>query len=360
MPLAFSNTLNNQTQTTTPTGVLATALNNKVQSPTISLPAPKPVPINNIQRTPSGGTVQYINGGTAYSNPLDNPNYKPPVTQPVQQPIVNTSSTPQQTQQLPMNQTSQPTFPGLVGQTANAAQGAYNQGANTTQQASSGLLTSLANNQALAKRAQDIASAAGQQISNIGGEGARGEAGYLTTGTSPVGEGNAAVKALATAAQQQAVAQGANMALQGTAQGLTAQGQTQQGYGTAGGLGTTGQGQGISGLGTAAGLAAPGSSNYSVTPGTSTYNALNPTGQPLATGNVQVPVTNPVQIINPQTGEPVGSPTGSPFSGGEVQGNVQLGQQYAQNVSAFNQAGAVKNQITDYLAQNPTLNPSNF
>lgn len=95
-----------------------------------------------------------------------------------------------------------------------------------------GYLTQLADqsqkrNLELANRAQDIATTAGQQISNIGQQGSKGAAGYRTTGTSPVAEGNAAILAQTTAAQQQAVAQGANMELQGVQQGLSAQGQTQ-------------------------------------------------------------------------------------------------------------------------------------
>ena len=95
-----------------------------------------------------------------------------------------------------------------------------------------GLLTSLVDqstqrNRQLADRAQEIASSAGQTMSDIGRQGARGEAGYRTTGTSPVGEGNAAVLAQTTAAQQQAVAQGAQTELQGVGYGLTGQSQTQ-------------------------------------------------------------------------------------------------------------------------------------
>lgn len=66
-------------------------------------------------------------------------------------------------------------------------------------------------------------------------------------------------------------------------------------------------------------------------------------------------------FYNPVTGLPEGgSSANTPFGGGVAQGNVALGQQYAANVSANNQAKAVKDQITNYLDQNPTLNPSNF
>jgi hypothetical protein len=64
---------------------------------------------------------------------------------------------------------------------------------------------------------------------------------------------------------------------------------------------------------------------------------------------------------NPLTGQPSsGTSANTPFGGGEAQGNVALGQQYAANVSAFNQGTAVKNTINQYLNSNPTLNPSSF
>ncbi len=93
-----------------------------------------------------------------------------------------------------------------------------------------------ARNQALTDRAQSIADTAGKKIEDVGSAAARGRAGYLTTGTTPVAEGNAAVLAQTAAQQQQAIAQGANMALTGNAQGLTASGQTASAAGAAGGL----------------------------------------------------------------------------------------------------------------------------
>jgi len=148
-------------------------------------------------------------------------------------------------------------FKGIVNSGVKASQNAYDTGSQNYAEASKGLLESLKNNEKIAKEAQRIASTAGQQIGEIGDAGARAQAGYRTTGTAPVGEGNAAVNAQTTAARQQAIAAGANTALQGTAQGLTAQGQTQSGFNQAGSLGLTAQGQGLSGLGTAAGYAAP-------------------------------------------------------------------------------------------------------
>ena len=278
--------------------------------PTQSITAPKqPVVSSPTQAIPQG-------------TPANTPNTNRGDNLPPNQALNNLS----QTQPAPT------TFPGLVGAVSNAAQGAYNQGSQTTGSASEGLLSSIFRNQELARQAKEITDQAGQRFEDVGRQGARGQAGYRTTGTSPVGEGNAAILGQTTAAQQQAIAQGANMQLEGVKQGLAAQGQTQSGYNAAGSLGLTGQGQGLSGFQSAAGLTQP----------------------------VQVPVTSPAQFINPQTGQPIAPPTGSAFSGGEVQGNVALGSQYAQNVSANNQARAVKDEIVNYLNANPNLNPSQF
>lgn len=106
------------------------------------------------------------------------------------------------------------TYPGMIAGATSAAQG----------------------NLSLGQKAQDIATQTGQQISDIGQRGASARGGYLSTGTSPVAEGNAAILAQTTAAQQQAAAAGGEMALKGTAQGLTAQQQTQSGMLGAAGL----------------------------------------------------------------------------------------------------------------------------
>lgn len=102
-----------------------------------------------------------------------------------------------------------------------------------------GVLNQLTNPQStqnLQQQAENIANTAGQKISDIGQLGARGAAGYDTTGTSPVGEGNAAVLNQSTAAQQNAVAQGANTQLSGIDKALTGQGLIQSALTSAGGL----------------------------------------------------------------------------------------------------------------------------
>ena len=168
------------------------------------------------------------------------------------------------------NSSNPATFPGLINRGATASGNAANTGATNYDTANTGLLNATAGNQQYQDNAANIANAAGQQISNIGQEGARGEAGYLTTGTSPVGEGNSAVLAQTTAAQQQAVSQGANMQLAGNAQGLTGQLQQEQGYNQASGNALTSQGQGITGLNSAADNA----KSYPTSQGQTTYNPM--------------------------------------------------------------------------------------
>lgn len=167
------------------------------------------------------------------------------------------------------------TFPGLVNTGANISTNAANTGGANYNQANTGLIGATQGNQQYADRARDIATSAGQRISEIGGLGARNAAGYRTTGTSPVGEGNAAVQLQTTAAQQQAVAQGANMELAGNAQGLTAQNQIQAGFNQSSTNALSAQGQGLAGINNAAGLISP----------------------------VQVPYNN--QFVDPTTGQPI-------------------------------------------------------
>ncbi len=90
------------------------------------------------------------------------------------------------------------------------------------------------------------------------------------------------------------------------------------------------RGQGESAQASAAGLAQP------------------VTGIPLGTGS----------MTYDKNGQPVMN-SGSPFQAGQVSGEQALGQQYAQNVSANNQAVAVKNQIVNFLNTTP-INPSDF
>lgn len=125
-------------------------------------------------------------------------------------------TTPQNAPQGVSQQTTQtvPSFGGLLGRLASSA------GENT----------------AIGQTAANIAKEYGQQIADTGLQGVRAQAGYRTTGTSPVGEGNAAIQAQSVAAQQAALAAGEQAALQGTGQQLTAQQQQANALNQAGNL----------------------------------------------------------------------------------------------------------------------------
>lgn len=147
----------------------------------------------------------------------------------------------------------------------------------TVQTANTGLL---ANNQA----AQDIANNYGQQIAQVGQQGANAQAGYLTTGTSPVALGNAGIINQNTSARETALANAGNFALSGITTGTNA-------LSSAASSGNTQQGQNISAAGTAGQLSSP-----------------------ISQFGVQ---------INPQTGQPIGggSATSAAVNGGIIGAN---------------------------------------
>lgn len=172
------------------------------------------------------------------------------------------------------------TFPGIIGSLANDSQNGSAAGQNYTQQTAD----YAAGNLPIGQSAKNIADNYGKQIAQVGQAGSQFEAGQLTTGTSPIAQGNAAVTAQSTAQQQTALAQGEQAALQGTGQQLTAQGQAANASSAAAGAANTAQANEQSGLASAGQLAAP-----------------TPTAQGQTT-------------FNPLTGQ---------FSGGSYQQNVQ-------------------------------------
>lgn len=149
------------------------------------------------------------------------------------------------------------TFPGIINSLATTAQN----GSTVGQNATNATLNYGAGNIPIGTDAANIASQYGQQIANVGAHGAQFEGGQLTTGTSPVAQGNAAVTAQTTAAEQTALAQGEQGALQGTAQQLTAQQQAADAAELAAGQANTAQANTQSGLTNAGTLSAP-TSNF--------------------------------------------------------------------------------------------------
>lgn len=220
----------------------------------------------------------------------------------------------------------------------------------------SSLAGSGAANTALGANAQKIASDAGTAIANTGAQGARFEAGQRTTGTTPVAEGNAAVTAQTTAAEQAAIAAGANVALQGNQQAISAQGQTQSALATAGGLAqpstaafgqtvfdpTTGTYVGAS----TGGLPADVMQQYAQMAVTGQYSAI----PSFITSN---PVLNAQLNVAAKALNPSFTPVGATGTSGVLAGIPAL-------QSANAAADGIKNTINTYLQQNPQLNPSDL
>lgn len=284
-PFASSFSINGSGNVAPPTTPAAKALNTAAQPPAPSTPVKKTT-VNNVDG--SSHVTEYHAPAPAQptSGLLDSP------AQPKPQPA---------------------TFPGLINSLSQNSQAgspiagvAANQLANTPAgtPAAQGYTSQAAQYGAgsipVAAEANDIAQQFGQRYADVGKQGARFEAGQLTTGTSPVAEGNAAVTAQTTAAQQQALAQGEQAALQGIGYQLTGQQQaanaalgaagaanTSQsnqitGLTSAGALGIQGQGQLQSGLTSAAGLAQPQAYGLTSQP----YNPLSDTYGGGGTGGV--------------------------------------------------------------------------
>ena len=127
------------------------------------------------------------------------------------------------------------------------------------------LTNAAAGNQKYADEAARIGSFYAPLISRTGQLGAAAQAGYGSTGSNVVGEGNAAIAAANANARMTALAAAEQAALAGNQQGLTAQSQMANAYGAALSGANTAQGQTISGLGTAASLAQPSPASYGQT-----------------------------------------------------------------------------------------------
>lgn len=203
--------------------------------------------------------------------------------------------------------TQNTTFPGIVSGLASTAA----QGSPAAQGYASQTATYGAGNIPIGQQAQQIADKYGTQIANVGSQGAKFEGGQLTTGTSPVAEGNAAITAQTTAAQQQALATGENADLQGIGYQLTGQNQAAGATNEAAGQANQGQANIQSGLNQAGTLAQPN---------------LGQPGQ---------------AYYNPQTGQAVQSSTGAPAGI-----SPDVWSQY-QNDFATGNFGAIPSSITN-------------
>lgn len=245
----------------------------------------------------------------------------------------------------PSQASTQPTYSGLLGQAVNTA----TQGAPAAMDFAKQAAQYGAGSIPIAAQAQDIASQFGQKYADIGQEGAKFQAGQLTTGTTPVAEGNAAVTAQTTAAQQQALAQGEQAALQGLGYQLTGQQQAANAAQAASGVPLSIYGTQLGALQNAYGSAKP---------------------------ELGSPYQIPFSPINQEQGAPLGSTTPGGLNAlaqnfGTFQG-IQSGAQAAaaapgqgvagvyQSLPALSSANTaakgISNTIQTYLQQNPTLN----
>ncbi len=221
------------------------------------------------------------------------------------------------------------------------------------------ILSSLAglksNYDALGVKAADTAADYGQKIADVGGQGARFQAGQRTTGTTPVAEGNAAVTAQTTAAQQTALAQGGQLALSGIQQQMA------------------GQQAAASALTSAGGLAQPNPAAYGQTvfdPVTGQYTGgssglpaevMQQYAQMAVSGQYSaIPsfiTSNPVLNAQLNVAAKGLNPNFTPISAQGASGVLQ-------NIPAFKSAETaaegIKNTINSYIQANPQLNPSDL
>lgn len=203
-----------------------------------------------------------------------------PNQKPQQQPTVSQQSTPtsQPSQQVPTQSTpvtQESLLGGIIQDLIKRGRQAGSATDNLSKAAERGT--------AAAAEGKRIADEAAAEFKRVGGEGARARAGYLSTGTSPVAEGNAAIVSQSTSAQQQAIASAADMALKGTSQGILA---AQQAASAEQQAGTLAQ----NALGTVTGAVAPIQQPYS-------NMLIDPvTGQPIQQGTAQIGMQDAIKL----------------------------------------------------------------
>lgn len=206
----------------------------------------------------------------------------------------------------------------------------------------------------LAAKAGTIADEYGAKIADVGAKGARFQAGQLTTGTTPVAEGNAAVTARSVAAEQSALASGEQAALQGVSTGISANQGAASALGAAGGLAApqvTAYGQTsfnpVSGdFANGGSLPAEVMQQYAQMASSGQYSAI----PSFITSN---PVLNAQLNVAAKALNPNYTPVGAAGASGVLSGIPAL-------QSANTAADGIKNTIVSYLGANPQLNPSDL
>ena len=256
----------------------------------------QPAPTGSFSSAPIAATAPQPSAGLVSSQPTSYQSQSYTAPQP----------TPSYTPPAATTQTQPPT--GTRGLFSNVVSSLANRGTTPNQQAQDYTAQAAqygAGAIPIAEQARDIANQFGQKYAEVGQAGARFRAGQLTTGTSPVAEGNAAVTAQSTAAQQTALAQGQQAALQGIGYQLTGQQQAQQAANAAAGQAYTGQGLEQQALQQAGSLSQP-SQNFPFVfdPTTSSYTAPGVGGAGIGAGLTGNPATDAQtfaqQVINHQ------------------------------------------------------------
>ncbi len=268
-----------------------------------------------------------------------------------------------------------PTYGGIVGGLVDASKTSGTQSELLKKLTQSG-----ERNIALGEDAQRISDMYGPEIARVGGLGAGAQAGFGSTGSNIVGEGNAAIASANASQRMQALAAGQTAQLAGNSQQLLANSQLQGAYGTALGGANTQQAQTISGLGSAAGFAQPSPAGYGQTvfdPLTGTYSGGQGNLDP---ANAAAFLAGEVRANRMTYDQAVASlgyagGTGQQFLNSALQGgggyNVPQGQaaltgqtQVLQQLpfmeSANTAAEGIKSKINTYLASNPQLNPADL
>lgn len=207
-------------------------------------------------------------------------------------------------------------FGQLVGNSANASQGAYNTGSSNYNAADIGLM-------GLVNNGSPEVNAANQNVQNITNQNANTQA---AIGANPNIAQNVADARGLLATNLNATK--LNTAETGLTNALSEQGQKITGETAVLNGGLTGQNQGLNGLSTAASQSSP-------------------------QGQFGV-------LTSPISGQPIsgGSAGAAAFNGGVIQGQQQAGQSAAQMNVANTAAKGIQGTIQSYLQQNPQLNPN--
>lgn len=253
----------------------ASALNNAQSSrPVVPQQPPTPAPTTAVKST----TITHPDGtsiATTY-HPETTPGLINQNTGKTNQQVLDDSTTAAntaknvlaQSESAPQPQTPQPTtFAGTVGNLATDAQN----GSQNATQATTGLLNSPQQNQALSDQAKAIGTNYGDQIAKVSNYG-HALAGSYTTGAglAPVSQGLAGQAENTTANEVQGLGTAENAALAPINQELTAQQQAQSGLTAAGSTANTQQANQQSGLNSAGTLAQPSATSQ----GQTTYDPL--------------------------------------------------------------------------------------